>query len=202
MGRISICKALAKWNEVDPFLKRLVTGDKKWFTYDSIEGKRSWSQRGEAAQSLTKQGQTARKSPKNLALDNLAIRIARPHPCSSKTPTCRPFSRGSQNDTEQDIISDAEIIVAVSLNEKIPGNDKGVKAVDTVKTPKRSHREELKAVETTLQYFEQGASVMYLLFFRRLRDEAAKRRGQYGRQQTLLCISLKKKVAGFEKPTT
>ncbi|GFW94162.1 histone-lysine N-methyltransferase SETMAR [Trichonephila clavipes] len=32
MDRISICKALAKRNEIDPFLKRMVTGDEKWIT--------------------------------------------------------------------------------------------------------------------------------------------------------------------------
>ncbi|GFT97945.1 mariner transposase [Trichonephila clavipes] len=30
MDRISICKSLAKRNEIDPFLKRMVTGDEKW----------------------------------------------------------------------------------------------------------------------------------------------------------------------------
>ncbi|GFT32025.1 histone-lysine N-methyltransferase SETMAR [Trichonephila clavipes] len=29
MDRISICEALAKWNEIDPFLKRMVTGKEK-----------------------------------------------------------------------------------------------------------------------------------------------------------------------------
>ncbi|GFT36094.1 histone-lysine N-methyltransferase SETMAR [Trichonephila clavipes] len=35
--RISICEALAKRNEIDPFLKRMVTGDEKWVAYDNIE---------------------------------------------------------------------------------------------------------------------------------------------------------------------
>ncbi|GFX97748.1 histone-lysine N-methyltransferase SETMAR [Trichonephila clavipes] len=39
--QISICKALAKWNEVDSFLKWMVTGDEKWVTYDNIVRKRS-----------------------------------------------------------------------------------------------------------------------------------------------------------------
>ncbi|GFU93743.1 histone-lysine N-methyltransferase SETMAR [Trichonephila clavipes] len=42
MDRISICEALAKWNEIDPFLKRMVIGDKKWVTNDNIVRKRSW----------------------------------------------------------------------------------------------------------------------------------------------------------------
>ncbi|GFU61719.1 histone-lysine N-methyltransferase SETMAR-like [Trichonephila clavipes] len=36
IDRISICEALAKRNEIDPFLKRMVTGDEKWVTYDNI----------------------------------------------------------------------------------------------------------------------------------------------------------------------
>ncbi|GFU89609.1 uncharacterized protein TNCV_4599221 [Trichonephila clavipes] len=33
MDRISICEALAKRNEIDQFLKRIVTGDETWVTY-------------------------------------------------------------------------------------------------------------------------------------------------------------------------
>ncbi|GFX26189.1 histone-lysine N-methyltransferase SETMAR [Trichonephila clavipes] len=36
MDRISICEALAKQNEINPFLKQKVTGDEKWVTYDNI----------------------------------------------------------------------------------------------------------------------------------------------------------------------
>ncbi|GFX26202.1 histone-lysine N-methyltransferase SETMAR [Trichonephila clavipes] len=36
MDRISIWKALAKWNEIDPFLKWIVAEDKNWVTYDNI----------------------------------------------------------------------------------------------------------------------------------------------------------------------
>ncbi|GFV05541.1 mariner transposase [Trichonephila clavipes] len=61
MDRISICEALAKWNEIDPLLKRGVTGDEKWVTYDNIVQKRSWSKDGEAAQTVAKPGLTARK---------------------------------------------------------------------------------------------------------------------------------------------
>ncbi|GFV02475.1 histone-lysine N-methyltransferase SETMAR [Trichonephila clavipes] len=42
MDRISICEALAKWNEINPFLKRVVTGNEKWVTYDNIWRKRWW----------------------------------------------------------------------------------------------------------------------------------------------------------------
>ncbi|GFX73626.1 hypothetical protein TNCV_1263951 [Trichonephila clavipes] len=53
MDRISICEALAKRNEIDPFLKRMVAGDEKWVTYYNIVRKRSWSKCGEAAQTRT-----------------------------------------------------------------------------------------------------------------------------------------------------
>ncbi|GFT91259.1 putative DD34D transposase [Trichonephila clavipes] len=43
MDRISICDALSKWNEIDPFLKWMVTGDEKWVTYYNIAQERSWS---------------------------------------------------------------------------------------------------------------------------------------------------------------
>ncbi|KAL9918814.1 histone-lysine N-methyltransferase SETMAR-like [Glossina fuscipes fuscipes] len=61
MDRISICEALAKRNEIDPFLKRMVTGDEKWITYDNPVRKRSWSKSGEAPQTVVKPGLTARK---------------------------------------------------------------------------------------------------------------------------------------------
>ncbi|GFT84806.1 mariner transposase [Trichonephila clavipes] len=61
MDRISICEALAKRNEIDPFLKRMVTEDEKWVTYDNIERERSWSKRSEAAQTVAKPGLTTRK---------------------------------------------------------------------------------------------------------------------------------------------
>ncbi|GFT74179.1 mariner Mos1 transposase [Trichonephila clavipes] len=52
MDQISICEALAKRNEIDAFLKRMVTGDKKWVTYDNIVRKRSWSKRDLYCQQL------------------------------------------------------------------------------------------------------------------------------------------------------
>ncbi|GFU34347.1 mariner Mos1 transposase [Trichonephila clavipes] len=61
MDRISICEALAKRNEIDPFLKRMVTGDKKGVTYYNIMRKRSWSKRGEAVQTVAKPELVVRK---------------------------------------------------------------------------------------------------------------------------------------------
>ncbi|GFW16519.1 mariner transposase [Trichonephila clavipes] len=40
---MSICEALTKQNEINPFLKRMVTGDEKWVTYYNIVRKQSWS---------------------------------------------------------------------------------------------------------------------------------------------------------------
>ncbi|GFU56093.1 hypothetical protein TNCV_3405541 [Trichonephila clavipes] len=61
MDRISVCEDLAKRNEIDPFLKRMVTGDEKRVTYYNIVRKRSCSKCGEVAQTVAKPGLTARK---------------------------------------------------------------------------------------------------------------------------------------------
>ncbi|GFU97984.1 histone-lysine N-methyltransferase SETMAR [Trichonephila clavipes] len=61
MNGISICEALAKRNEIDPFLNRMVTGDVKWVSHCNIVQKRSWSKCVEAAQMLAKPGLTASK---------------------------------------------------------------------------------------------------------------------------------------------
>ncbi|GFU68182.1 histone-lysine N-methyltransferase SETMAR [Trichonephila clavipes] len=77
MDQIPICKALTKGKEIDPFLKRMVTGGEKWVTYDNIVRKRSWSKRGEAAQTVTKPGLTARKCQQ---LERLKLTIDRKRP--------------------------------------------------------------------------------------------------------------------------
>ncbi|GFW93494.1 histone-lysine N-methyltransferase SETMAR [Trichonephila clavipes] len=41
MDRVSIREALAKRNEIDPFLKQMVTGDEKWVIYDNFVQKGS-----------------------------------------------------------------------------------------------------------------------------------------------------------------
>ncbi|KAG5305564.1 SETMR methyltransferase, partial [Acromyrmex insinuator] len=40
MNRINICDTLLKQNEIEPFLKRMITGDEKWITYDNPTRKR------------------------------------------------------------------------------------------------------------------------------------------------------------------
>ena len=47
---IEICDTLLKRNEMEPFLKRLITGDEKWIRYENVKRKRSWSKHGEVTQ--------------------------------------------------------------------------------------------------------------------------------------------------------
>ena len=61
MDRISICEALAKRNEIDPFLKWMITDDEKWVAYDNIIRKRTWSKCGWVGQMVAKPGLMARK---------------------------------------------------------------------------------------------------------------------------------------------
>lgn len=61
MYRISICESLLNRNKIDPFLKRIVTGDEKWVTYENVRRQKSWSKANEVAQTVAKPGLTARK---------------------------------------------------------------------------------------------------------------------------------------------
>ncbi|GFV40814.1 putative DD34D transposase [Trichonephila clavipes] len=61
MDRIPICDKLTKQNEIEPFLKRMVTGDEKGVTYDNIGRKRSWSKCDEAVQTVAKPELAVRK---------------------------------------------------------------------------------------------------------------------------------------------
>ncbi|GFU36616.1 histone-lysine N-methyltransferase SETMAR [Trichonephila clavipes] len=61
MDRIFIYKTLAKRNDIDPFLKRMVIGDEKWVTYYNTVRKLSWSKCGEAGQKVAIPGLTAMK---------------------------------------------------------------------------------------------------------------------------------------------
>lgn len=47
--------------KIEPFLKRMVTGDEKWIKYDSNVLKRSWSKQGEASQTVVKLGLAPRR---------------------------------------------------------------------------------------------------------------------------------------------
>jgi len=54
MDRINICDTLLKRNEIESFLKRIITGDEKWITYDNPTRKRSWIKKREKAQAIAK----------------------------------------------------------------------------------------------------------------------------------------------------
>ncbi|GFX90715.1 histone-lysine N-methyltransferase SETMAR [Trichonephila clavipes] len=76
MDRISICEALAKRNDINPFLKRMVTRDEKLVPYDNIVRKRSSSKRGEALQT----GQTLNSDIYCQQLDRLKLTIDQKRP--------------------------------------------------------------------------------------------------------------------------
>ncbi|GFV89035.1 hypothetical protein TNCV_4912351 [Trichonephila clavipes] len=75
MDRISICEALIKRNEIDLFLKWMVTGDEKWITYCNIVQKRLWSKCGEVAQMVAKPGLSARKNCRKEDLRIVALQL-------------------------------------------------------------------------------------------------------------------------------
>lgn len=61
INRITICETMLRRNELEPFLKRIITGDEKWVKYENIKRKRSWSKAGDPPQTTPKPGLTAKK---------------------------------------------------------------------------------------------------------------------------------------------
>ncbi|XP_047503790.1 histone-lysine N-methyltransferase SETMAR-like [Pieris napi] len=61
MNCVLIFDSLLRLNETEPFLKKLITGDEKWITYDKNVRKRSWSNTGQASQTVAKPGITRNK---------------------------------------------------------------------------------------------------------------------------------------------
>ena len=61
MDRLNICDMLLKRNKMEPFLKRIITGDEKWIKYENIFRKRSWEKRDEQSQTTSEPGLTANK---------------------------------------------------------------------------------------------------------------------------------------------
>ena len=57
--RITISKMLLKRNEMEPFLKRIITGDEKWVKYENIKRKCSWLKADDPSQTKYKPGLTA-----------------------------------------------------------------------------------------------------------------------------------------------
>lgn len=115
-----------------------------------------------------------------------------------KVPGCEDFSDADvgewmrQDDNER-LLSDDEIVTIV-LEEKHEETDsESEDPINNEEQHKMSHSEGLKAVEGALQYFEQqGASPMDILFLRRLRDEAAKKRAQCEKQTSIVNFFVKK----------
>ncbi|KAJ0179748.1 hypothetical protein K1T71_004339 [Dendrolimus kikuchii] len=56
MNRVLVCDSLLRRNETEPFLKKLITGDEKWITYNKKVRKRSWTKAGQASQTVAKHG--------------------------------------------------------------------------------------------------------------------------------------------------
>jgi len=52
--RITICKMLLKRIEIEPFLKKITTGDRKWVKYENIKRKCSWSKADDPSQTISK----------------------------------------------------------------------------------------------------------------------------------------------------
>ena len=61
ISRLNICDMLVKRIEIEPFLKRIITGNKKWVKYENIVRKRSWKKKDERSQTTSKSGLMANK---------------------------------------------------------------------------------------------------------------------------------------------
>ena len=61
MDRINNCDTLLKRNEIEPFLKIMITDEEKWITYDNPTRKRSWIKKEEKAQAIEKPELTRKK---------------------------------------------------------------------------------------------------------------------------------------------
>ncbi|XP_076163893.1 histone-lysine N-methyltransferase SETMAR-like [Ptiloglossa arizonensis] len=92
LERIDAGDSLLKRNEIDPFSKRMVTGDEKWITYENNRRKISWSKRGEPAQTIAKLGLTTKKrstrSVQNWLIGRVVFHQDNARPYTSST-TCQ-----------------------------------------------------------------------------------------------------------------
>lgn len=58
--QITISETLLKCNKLKLFLRRIITGDKKWVKYENIKHKRSWIKAGDLSQTISKLGLLAK----------------------------------------------------------------------------------------------------------------------------------------------
>ena len=61
MQRISICSLLLIWQDKDPFLNKIVTGDEKWIQYDNPKRKRQWLSPGVPSKATPKPNMHGKK---------------------------------------------------------------------------------------------------------------------------------------------
>ena len=61
MDRLNICDTLLKHNEIEPFLKRIITDGEKWVKYENIVRKRSWKKRDKRSQTTSEPGFSVHK---------------------------------------------------------------------------------------------------------------------------------------------
>ena len=59
--RVVICTSLLARNKIEPFLNRMITGDKKWITYNNIVRKRTYCEPGKPSPSTSKPNLTLNK---------------------------------------------------------------------------------------------------------------------------------------------
>ncbi|OAD62534.1 Histone-lysine N-methyltransferase SETMAR [Eufriesea mexicana] len=85
--RISICDSLLQRNEINRFLKRLITGDEKWIVYNNVNRKRSWVMQNEPAQTIPK-SEIHQKIPTKEPL--ATSKTAAPHPSQKPPQTIMP----------------------------------------------------------------------------------------------------------------
>ena len=60
-NRVVMCKSLLAWNKIEPILNRMITGDKKWITYENIIRKRAYCEPRKPSPSTSKPNLTLNK---------------------------------------------------------------------------------------------------------------------------------------------
>src|SRR5215813_2253486 len=116
-----------------------------------------------------------------------------------KIPGCEESSNGDVDewmtqDDKDHFLGGEEIAAMIKAKEKDEESEcEGME--DEGKTKSMTHTEGLKEIEGTLRYFEEQSttSPMGILFLRRLRDEAARRRNESTNKQSTITRFFSKK---------